>query len=81
MMKDKLTEKIVEQLDELPIVKKKAILELIKKNSFSREVKPDLLQNEWRKQLLTISVWTDEEINEIIEAREYINKWTLEQFL
>ncbi len=73
-MRDKLTEQIIEQLDELPIVKKKAILELIKRNSRTLK-ETEVLQNEWKKALLTISVWTDEEIEEIYKAREYINKW------
>jgi len=79
-MSDNLTEQIIRQLEELPVVKKKAILELIKKNdSVSKKTNKHSL-NQWRNELLKTSVWTDSEIDEIYKAREYINKWTPNQF-
>jgi len=79
-MIDTITDQIVQQLNELPIVKKKAILELIKENSSSiKKYNNDSLKT-WRKNLLSTSVWTDSEINEIFKAREYINKWKPKQF-
>ncbi|MBN1997820.1 hypothetical protein JW935_09735 [candidate division KSB1 bacterium] len=79
-MSDILTKQILKQLEELPIVKKKAILELIKENdSVSKKLDRQSL-TQWRNELLKTSVWTDSEIEEIYKAREYINKWTPKQF-
>ncbi|MBN2412970.1 hypothetical protein JXQ31_14880 [candidate division KSB1 bacterium] len=79
-MSDILTEQIIKQLEELPIVKKKAILELIKKNdSVTKKTDKNSLK-QWRNELLQTSVWSDSEINEIVKAREYLNKWTPKQF-
>ena len=79
-MTDALTNKIIQQLNELPIIKRKAILELIKTDSIITQRHTKAFQEKWRKQLLTTSVWTDSEINEIYKAREYINKWKPQQF-
>ena len=71
---DTLTDQIIKQLDGLPIVKKKALLELIKKNVIhSKEYDNDTLEK-WRSELLTTSVWTDSEINEIYKAMDYLFK-------
>ena len=79
-MSDIITEKILKQLEDLPIVKKKAILELIKENdSVPKKINRQSL-NQWRNELLKTSVWSDSEIDEIFKAREYINKWTPNQF-
>ncbi|MFX0139541.1 MAG: hypothetical protein ACFFDN_38220 [Candidatus Hodarchaeota archaeon] len=72
-MSDILTEQIIHHLKKLPIVKKKAILELIKENSTAM-LKYDIEKHkQWRNELLTMSVWSDAEIDEINKAREYIN--------
>ena len=79
-MSDIITEQILKQLEDLPIVKKKAILELIKENdSVPKKINRQSL-NQWRNELLKTSVWSDSEIDEIFKAREYINKWTPNQF-
>jgi len=79
-MSDILTEQIIKQLEELPIVKKKAILELIKKNdSVAKKTDKNSLK-QWRNELLQTSVWSNSEIDEIVKAREYLNKWTPNQF-
>jgi len=80
-MIDTLTHEIIEQMNGLPIIKKKAILELIKKDSFSIRRSQKNFQEKWRNKLLTTSVWTDSEINEINKAREYINQWKPKQLL
>ena len=72
-MIDALTNEIVKQINNLPIKKKKAILELIKADSSSATEKDKDFQKNWRSSLLSTSVWTDSEINEIYQAREYIN--------
>jgi hypothetical protein len=36
---------------------------------------PAISQENWKKELLQISQWTDSQINEIRKAREYINIW------
>lgn len=78
-MSDTLTEQIIHHLKELPIVKKKAILELIKKDATAMSNNDKKKHEQWRKELLTTSVWTDADIDEINQAREYINKWKPEQ--
>ncbi len=78
-MIDALTNEIIDQLNNLSIIKKKAILELIRKDKISANNTNIDLQQKWRKSLLTTSVWTDSEINEIYQAREYINKWQPKQ--
>ncbi len=79
-MNDPITQQIIQHLKDLPIVKKKALLELIKEDipRISRSNAKNYEQ--WRKSLLTTSVWTDAEIDEINKAREYINQWKPEQF-
>jgi hypothetical protein len=72
-MSDILTKQILKQLKELPITKKKAILELIKENDTALKQEKSLEQ--WRQKLLKTSVWTDSQIDEIYKARNYINKW------
>ena len=79
-MIDTLTNQIIQQLNELPIVKKKAIFELIKENSTVTKKYNKNYQEIWRKELLTTSIWTNSEIDEIYKAREYINKWKPELF-
>jgi hypothetical protein len=79
-MSDILTEQIIHHLKELPIVKKKAILELIKGDSTAMSSNDKAKHEQWRNELLTTSVWTDSEIDEIYKAREYINSWKPEQF-
>ena len=74
-MSDILTEQIIKQLQELPLVKKKAILELIKKTDIDTNKVEELSLQQWRNELLKTSVWTDSEIDEIYNARDYINKW------
>ena len=73
-MSDILTEQIIHHLKELPIVKKKAILELIKEDSTAMSNNGKEKHEQWRNELLTTSVWSDSEINEIHKARKYINK-------
>jgi len=73
-MSDILTEQIIHHLKELPIVKKKAILELIKEDSTAASNNDKEKHEQWRNELLTTSVWYDSEINETHKAREYINK-------
>ncbi|MCB1194502.1 MAG: hypothetical protein KDK90_28980 [Leptospiraceae bacterium] len=34
----------------------------------------------WKQELLKMSVWTEEEIQEIENARDYINQWKPKQF-
>ncbi len=79
-MSDILTEQIIHHLKELPIVKKKAILELIKEDSRATNHNDKEKHEQWRNELLTTSVWSDSEIDEIYKAREYINTWKPEQF-
>ncbi len=79
-MHDMLTKQIIEQLTELPIAKKKAILELIRNDSPTARKHDASFKEQWRKDLLTTSVWTEAEINEIKKAREYINQWKPKQF-
>jgi hypothetical protein len=74
-MSDILTEQIIHHLKELPLVKKKAILELIKEDSTATSNNDKEKHEQWRNELLTTSVWSDSEISEINKAREYINKW------
>ena len=69
-MSDILTEQIIHHLKELPIVKKKAIWELIKEDSTATSNNNKEKHEQWRNELLTTSVWSDAEMNELIKARE-----------
>ena len=70
-MSDTLTEQIIHHLKELPIIKKKAILELIKEDSTATSNNDKEKHEQWRSELLTTSVWSDAEIDEINNARSY----------
>lgn len=74
-MKDILAEKIIRELSELPIMKKKAILELIKQDSTTISKDNKEFTTKWRSELLNTSVWSESEIEEISKAREYINSF------
>ncbi len=78
-MDDILTKKIIHKLNELPIAKKKAIFELIRENSITAFKENRELGTKWRDELLTTSVWSESEIEEIYKAREYINTWKAKQ--
>ena len=69
-MNDILTEQIIHHLKELPIVKKKAILELIKEDSTAISNNDKEKHEQWRNELLTTSVWSNDELDELIKARE-----------
>ncbi len=75
-MIDSLTEQIINKLTDLPINKKKAILELINLN----DDKDKTTLATRKRELLSTSAWSDSEINEIYRAREYINKWKPQDF-
>ena len=75
-MENTLTEQIIQKLNDLPIIKKKAIFELLKEDSTTLKKYEKNFDEKWRNELLTTSVWTDSEIEEIIKAKEYINKWS-----
>jgi len=77
---DALTSQIVQNLSNLPINKKKAILELLKIVSSGNGNHFPPVHENWKKELLATSVWTDDEINEIHEARRFVNQWTPLQF-
>lgn len=77
---DAITSEIVQHLGNLPLAKKKAILELLKTKPFTENKPAESFQEQWKEQLLAMSVWTEAEINAIHEAREYINQWTPQQF-
>ena len=75
-MIDSLTEQIINKLTDLPINKKKAILELINLN----DDKDKTTLATRKRELLSTSAWSDSEINEVYRAREYINKWKPQDF-
>jgi len=79
-MNDPLTEQIIDKLSDLSIVKKQAILTLIKTDPSLNDKIINSDHKNWRKELLNTSVWSESEINEIFKAREYVNKWQPEQF-
>jgi len=83
---DDLTLEIVKKIVALPANKKKALLEFLgdlpdeQNTENTAELKRKTELAEWKKELLTTSVWTDEEIAEIEKAREYINSWQPKEF-
>jgi len=79
-MNDQLTEQIVQKLTELSIKKKKAILELINEDAAAISKTNKTPGSTWRDELLTTSVWSESEIDEIYKAREYLNKWIPKRF-
>jgi len=76
---DTLTNQIVEQLGALPIGKKKALLELLKQEHSPVTSQFMADKESWKKQLLSTSVWTEDEINALHEAGEFINQNPLER--
>jgi uncharacterized protein (UPF0216 family) len=77
---DTITNQIVQQINNLPIGKKKALLKLLKSEWSTIAVNGESFYENWKRQLLATSVWTDAEINAIHKAREFINQWTPQQF-
>lgn len=79
-MNDTITAQIIKELEFLPFAKRKAVLELIRTDSSKSKIPKNDFKEQWRQELLTTSVWTDSDIEEINKAREYINKWKPKQF-
>ncbi|MCI0612121.1 hypothetical protein L0244_03945 [bacterium] len=77
---DAITYEIVQHISALPFNKKKAILELLKIDLGTNTKPVESSQEKWRKELLTTSVWTDEAIQAMHEAREFINQWKPQPF-
>ena len=77
---DAITHEIVQHISTLPFNKKKAILELLKIDLGTSAKPVESFQEKWQKELLTTSVWTDEAIQAMHEAREFINQWTPQPF-
>jgi len=77
---DAITQEIVQHISPLPFNKKKAILELLKIDFGASPKRVESFQEKWRKELLTTSVWPDETIQAMHEAREFINQWTPQPF-
>lgn len=73
-MKDKLSDEVMEQVNKLPLQKKKALLEFLKSDILQNETQFKINIEHWKQQLLKISVWSEAEIEEIYKAREYINQ-------
>ncbi|MBE7471355.1 MAG: hypothetical protein DPW09_20860 [Anaerolineae bacterium] len=44
-------------------------------NPLLPEANFQISKEEWKKRLLRISAWSDEEVAEIERAREYLNQW------
>lgn len=72
-MSDILTAQIIKELYQLPIGKKRAILELIRTDSSKTKIFENDFKEKWKQSLLTTSVWTDSDIDEIYKAREYFS--------
>ncbi len=77
---DALTQQIVQQIDALPFNKKKALLQLLKQEQSSVQDQLANGQEDWKKKLLSTSVWTDAEIQGVQEARNFINQWQPKSF-
>lgn len=78
---DAITNQIIQHLNILPIGKKKALLEFLKVDGLTTGAdEVESFHENWKKQLLTTSVWTEAEIKALHEAREFINQWTPQQF-
>lgn len=79
-MMDAITHEIVQHISILTVNKKKAILELLR-SRINTSTKPvESFQEKRRQELLTTSVWPDEAIQAMHEAREFINQWTPQPF-
>lgn len=79
-MKDKLSEEVMEQVNKLPLQKKKALLEFLKSDILQKETQSKINIEHWKQQLLKTSVWSEADIEEIYKVREYINQWKPPQF-
>ncbi|NUM77913.1 hypothetical protein HUU40_26425 [candidate division KSB1 bacterium] len=77
---DAITQQLVQQLGILPFGKKKALLELLRPEHSPDKSRRKAGMEDWRRQLLSTSVWTESEINAMQEAREFINQWQPKQF-
>lgn len=73
---DALTRQILDRIDRLPIRKRAALLELLMAETTSSP-QQNLSPDEWKKLLIETSVWTDEELEGILEARSWMNQWSL----
>lgn len=74
-MEDLLTKQIVEQLSRLPEEKKKALLEFIQTENRGHK-NP---KKAWKQKLLTTSVWSENDIEELRRAKEYVNTWRIRE--
>jgi hypothetical protein len=77
---DAITHEIVQHISTLSFNQKKAILELLKIDLATRAKPVEFFREKWKKELLTTSVWPDEAIKAMHEAREFINQWTPQPF-
>ncbi len=77
-MSDGLTELIIKKVRLLSLQEKKELLNRLEGSN--GEGKLFSTKEEWREALLHTSVWTDDDIRGLEEAREYINKWNPERF-
>jgi hypothetical protein len=78
MMMDSLTDELIKQIKNLPIHKKKALIEMI--HSDFAAIKTKISKEDWKEKLLKTSVWNEEDIEKIHQARDYINQWKPRQF-
>ena len=74
-MSDVLTEQLLKIIPELSLKKKRAILELLKQDE-----EETISLEEWKQQLLKTSIWSEEDLKGISEAREVINSWKPREF-
>jgi hypothetical protein len=70
---DALTAEIITYLDELPIEKKRAVLELVKPTLHPATTPPSPM--EWRERWLAMPVWNEQELRAIEEIHEELNAW------
>lgn len=67
-----VTNELIDTIKALPLYKQRALLELLGKNA--NQGKERESKEQWRKKLLTTSAWSDSEIEQIENARKYINQ-------
>ncbi len=75
---DAITIELIQKVQQLPLEKQKAVLQIVNSDFSRTEDTPQHSREEWRKQLLECSVWSDEQIHNITETRRWMNQWQTE---
>jgi hypothetical protein len=66
---DAITIELIQKVQQLPLEKQKAVLQIVNVDFSSTSETQSYSREEWRKQLLECSVWSEEQIHDITELK------------